>query len=154
MFTPHKKSHVTCRMSRVTCHMSHVICLLFLLLFGQSGEAYRWRVCYQRGLPRLVFFLFRIGFKSFFSSICLFNLRHHLFLLYIPLHKFSYYQSWMANCSFHICMYLNLDQFWPHWTHSYPLGPIWTNLDHFRALWRYFELFGPIWRSLKLFRAI
>ena len=22
--------------------------------FGQSGEVYRWRVCYQRGLPRLV----------------------------------------------------------------------------------------------------
>ena len=22
---------------------------------GQSGEASRWRVCYQRGLPRLVF---------------------------------------------------------------------------------------------------
>ena len=25
--------------------------------FGQSGGAIRWRVCYQRGLPRLVFFL-------------------------------------------------------------------------------------------------
>ena len=24
---------------------------------GQSGEASRWRVCYQRGLPRLVFML-------------------------------------------------------------------------------------------------
>ena len=23
--------------------------------FRQSGEAYPWRVCYQRGLPRLVF---------------------------------------------------------------------------------------------------
>ena len=23
--------------------------------YGQSGEASRWRVCYQRGLPRLVF---------------------------------------------------------------------------------------------------
>ena len=23
-------------------------------VFGQNGEAYRWRVCYQRGLPHLV----------------------------------------------------------------------------------------------------
>ena len=32
--------------------MSHVT--FFLLFFLQSGEAYGWRVCYQRGLPRLV----------------------------------------------------------------------------------------------------
>ena len=44
-------SRVTCPMSRVMCHMSHI---LFLIFFGQSGEAYWWRVCYQRGLPRLV----------------------------------------------------------------------------------------------------
>ena len=40
--------HVSC----VTCHKSHVTIIIFV--FGQSGEAYRWRVCYQRGLPRLV----------------------------------------------------------------------------------------------------
>ena len=27
----------------------------FLFFFRQSGEAYGWRVCYQWGLPRLVF---------------------------------------------------------------------------------------------------
>ena len=37
--------HMSRHVSRVTCHM----------FFGQSGEAYWWRVCYQRGLPRLVF---------------------------------------------------------------------------------------------------
>ena len=42
-------SHVTCDISHVTCHVS-----LFFFFFGLSGEAYRWRVCYQRGLPRLV----------------------------------------------------------------------------------------------------
>ena len=26
----------------------------WILPIGQSGEASRWRVCYQRGLPRLV----------------------------------------------------------------------------------------------------
>ena len=45
-------SHVTCHVSLVTCHMSHFFSSLFS---GQSGEAYRWRVFYQRGLPRLVF---------------------------------------------------------------------------------------------------
>ena len=47
----------TCHVSRVTCHVSGVTChmyFLFFFFFGQSGEAYRWRVCYQRGLPRLV----------------------------------------------------------------------------------------------------
>ena len=52
-------------MSRVKCHMSHVMChmsqfflefFFLIVLFLQSGEAYQWRVCYQRGLPRLVFF--------------------------------------------------------------------------------------------------
>ena len=45
---PFPKSRVTYHVSPVTYHVSHVF-------FWQSGEAYRWRVCYQRGLPRLVF---------------------------------------------------------------------------------------------------
>ena len=39
-------------MSRVRCQVS----LFFFFFFGQGGEAYRWRVCYQRGLPRLVYY--------------------------------------------------------------------------------------------------
>ena len=54
-------SRVTCHVSRVTCHMLHVTCNIFFIFififFLQSGEAYRWRVCYQRGLPRLVYFI-------------------------------------------------------------------------------------------------
>ena len=48
-------SRVTCHVSHVTCHMSHFFFFLFFFFFffGQSGEAYWWRVCYQRGLPRL-----------------------------------------------------------------------------------------------------
>ena len=61
MFTPPNMSRVTCHVSCVTtchvscvtCHMSHVI-FIFIFFLGQSGEVYRWRVCYQRGLPRLV----------------------------------------------------------------------------------------------------
>ena len=63
-------SRVTCHMSRVTCHLSPVTCqkMIFLTFnffssflckkkIGQSGGASRWRVCYQRGLPRLVLYL-------------------------------------------------------------------------------------------------
>ena len=39
--------------SHVMCHMSCVTCCFF----GQSCKAGRWRVCYHRCLPRLVFFL-------------------------------------------------------------------------------------------------
>ena len=57
-------SCVTCHVSRVTCHMSkyiffslHFFFFLSLKQIKQSGGASRWRVCYQRGLPRLVFFI-------------------------------------------------------------------------------------------------
>ena len=50
-------SHVTCHISRVMCHVSHVT-FFFFLFSGQFSEAYRWRVCYQRGLPRLVYFTY------------------------------------------------------------------------------------------------
>ena len=61
-------SHVTCHVSRVTSHMSHVTChmshlfIYFIFFFGQSCGAYRWRVCYQRGLPRLVYHGGRLPF--------------------------------------------------------------------------------------------
>ena len=45
-------SHVTCQVSGVTCHLSGVRCHIFFFL--QSDGASRWRVCYQRGRPRLV----------------------------------------------------------------------------------------------------
>ena len=52
-------SRVMCHVSRVTCHMSKKKLHFFFLRKknGQSGGASRWRVCYQRGLPRLVYLL-------------------------------------------------------------------------------------------------
>ena len=58
-------SCVTCHVSCVTFHVSHVACHLYLILFflntyisfrknWKNGGASRWRVYYQRGLPRLV----------------------------------------------------------------------------------------------------
>ena len=60
--------HVSCvtrHVSRVTCHVSPVICQnIYLFLhfsftlkqIGQRGGASCRRVCYQRGLPRLVLY--------------------------------------------------------------------------------------------------
>ena len=56
-------SSVMCHMSHVTCHMSYVTCHIFyFVLFRQSGEAYR--VCYQRGLPRLVYRMVGVSLDS------------------------------------------------------------------------------------------
>ena len=55
-------SCVTCHVSHVTCHMACVTCHFFF--FRQSGESYRWRVCYQRGLPRLVFINIYISYRK------------------------------------------------------------------------------------------
>ena len=64
-------SHVTCHMSHVTWHMSHVMChisiLSLYLFFGQSGGASWWRVCYQLGLPRLVFYIYYFNFLLTFN---------------------------------------------------------------------------------------
>ena len=61
--------HVSCvrrEMSYVMCHTSHVTCngSFFFLFFGLSSEASRWRVCYQRGLPCLVFYTGRSNDKE------------------------------------------------------------------------------------------
>ena len=64
-------SCVICHVSPVTCHVSHIQILLNLFTqkkkklkklkkytleeIGQNGGASRWRVCYQRGLPRLTY---------------------------------------------------------------------------------------------------
>ena len=73
--------------SPVTCHRSNflfyiLIYIFFFLLFlrkkiGQSGGASQWRVCYQRGLPRLVFKASALWahafYESEFPSVCLFG---------------------------------------------------------------------------------
>ena len=64
MFSPSNMSHITCHMSCVTCHMSCVMChmscvtchLFIYICFRRDKRCYWWRVCYQGGLPRLVFF--------------------------------------------------------------------------------------------------
>ena len=66
--------------------LSHVIFSFFF--FGESGEAYRWRVCYQRGLPQLVFF---------------FGLRFEIYKIMELYYKTSDYQIWKPTVNFLIC---------------------------------------------------
>ena len=53
MFTPHQVSRVRCHVSRFTWHLS----CIFIFFFWQSGGASWWRVCFQQGLPHLVFII-------------------------------------------------------------------------------------------------
>ena len=68
-------SCVTSHMSRVTCQLSHVNCHMsfyYYFFLGHSGKDCRWRVCYQRGLSRLVFHL-----KSCWCKLCgIYNVCH------------------------------------------------------------------------------
>ena len=57
-----------CHVSHVTCHMSNVIIIIFF--FGQSGEAYWWSVCYQRGLPRLVLVFSNLNLYHLEQTAC------------------------------------------------------------------------------------
>ena len=63
-------SHIECHVSHVMCHVSHVTCHFF---FWQIAETCRWRVCYQQGLPRLVFIilvvLFSLGWFPFWPHL-------------------------------------------------------------------------------------
>ena len=57
--------HVTCVMFLVSCVMCHMSWVAkkyiykknIIKKYGQSGGSCWWRVCYQRGLPRLVYYL-------------------------------------------------------------------------------------------------
>ena len=61
MFTPHHVSNVTChasgftyQVSCVSCHVSGVTCQVSGVFFVFFWTKW-WRLCYQRGLPRLVY---------------------------------------------------------------------------------------------------
>ena len=54
----HPPQYATCHLSLVTCHVSHARCHMLCVtseVAGVSGGASWWRVCYQWGLPCLVF---------------------------------------------------------------------------------------------------
>ena len=69
-----------CHMSHVTCHLSHVN-FIFILFFGQIVGASRWRVCYQRGLPRLVSNL--IVLRNLKDIYCIVRTKRQFFVLLI-----------------------------------------------------------------------
>ena len=70
-------SHITCQISHFTCHLScitfqvsHVTHFFLLFFLLESGSW--WRVCYQWGLPRIVFRPFLIK-NSVIPKIYLFQ---------------------------------------------------------------------------------
>ena len=56
-------------MSGVTCQVSHVIFNKKELKKIESGEASWWRVCYQQGLPHLVYLQIMKTFKDFGKNL-------------------------------------------------------------------------------------
>ena len=117
-------SCVTCHVSHVTCHMSHIMChmsyFFFIFFFGQSGEAYQWRVCYQRGLPRLVFhtcgLYFPGGIVPFLVSLnCQFEM--------LPLYKS--YIDWVLILSPWLSHNLNPQEIFEQIANSWPPGSQW-----------------------------
>ena len=83
--------HTMCHVSRITCQMSHFTCHLtcitsqvsnvthfFFFFLLESGRVSLWRVCYQWGLPRLVFRLFLIQ-NTLIPKIYLFQLVWSIF---------------------------------------------------------------------------
>ena len=117
-------SRVTCHMSRVTCHMSHIT--IFFFFFGQRGEAYWWRVCYQRGLPRLVFKAFmNISSKQLHSQTIRAeilregspfpNLSHVMFCM-------SHVTCYMSHVTCHLPVLLSVVQVAPEGVASWSQG--------------------------------
>ena len=120
-------SPVTC-VSRVTCHtytcyMSHVIFFIFILFFsGQSGEAYRWRVYYQQGLPRLVFLMFSKLFLSFSSELSVqeglvsphgFNFIRATFQKFLDGRSWLFHHHKLSNCRQGTCNMISRFFPWP-----------------------------------------
>ena len=86
----HPPPCVTCHMSHikcVTCNMSWVMCpnnlsgvtwkVSYVTFFFFSVGASLWRVCYQRGLPRLVLFIF-----TYFSTYSYENLNGECYIYF------------------------------------------------------------------------
>ena len=55
-------SRVICQVSGVRCQVSGVTIYIYIYFFLQNCGACQERVCYQRGLPRLVFFYNKLTF--------------------------------------------------------------------------------------------
>ena len=75
-----------CHMWRVMCQVSGVKCQVYFFLSFQGGGASRGRVCYQGGLPRLVFKDCVIPNKYCF--VFLTNIKYTRGLLLLLLHLF------------------------------------------------------------------
>ena len=143
-------SGVTCHVSGVRCHVSGVTCIyIYIFFFLQSGEASRWRVCYQRGLPRLVslvviyfhplsplhpfspdftrfhpivqpVFTHFSPFSQFFTSFTHF---HQFPSVFTTFHPISNFQPFLSSSP----IFTNVQQFSPHFSRFRPFIPVFFN---------------------------
>ena len=90
---PGHVSHVTCQVSPITCHLSHVKKKLSFKKIGQSGGVRRGRVCYQWGLPRLVFFHEHTQFIAGCVSFPTKHLQHYTVISLQPLEGSGLFSS-------------------------------------------------------------
>ena len=84
MFIPHYVSHITCHMSHVKIIFSDI--KKSLKKSEQCGAASWWRVCYQWGLPRLVFFYLLVDLT-----------RYAGLLIILPCSKFVWHSGHNKN---------------------------------------------------------
>ena len=130
-----------CHVSYVRCHVSHVTChihksdkkIYIYILFGQSGWASLWRVCYQRGLPRLVSLNQPIGWCSLLVAM---SVTQRCCTIPMPFFK-GFLQSAIlpGNCGFFFV----------------PFRPIETHLDSFKPVFIRFHQFHPFKLVLPIF---
>ena len=100
---PYVRCHLspfTCHKSPVTCHMSKDFFYIFFIKGfyfvplkknKKSGGASRWRVCYQRGLPRAVFIdiLEKRDIQLLSPSYFFFNIIFYVFEFHFNMDKFN-----------------------------------------------------------------
>ena len=82
-------SAVSCQLSGVSCQVSGVTCHIFyfIIFFLQTVGASRWRVCYQRGLPRLVLDVYRV--YRVYCVYCVYCVYHDVYgVVFFSSHHF------------------------------------------------------------------
>ena len=99
MLSPHHVSHVRCQVSGVRCHVSRVTC--HNIFFLQRGWAIRWRVCYQRGLPRPVYLCLSLIF-----SLTLTSFTQRSFKEFLQIYKYTNILSLDSNLNNELQRYL------------------------------------------------
>ena len=102
-------SWVTCEISLVTivtCHNCHMYFFFCISFYGQSGEDYLWRVCFQQCLPSLVFLYLRIFCAIYMKSLLTFSCNS--IVLIVSPHPYMWWMSLLGvrNLAFTVSFFV------------------------------------------------